>query len=137
MTNPNQAILEQLARLTDGLWYMSETDAPLEVVAWEAANALPALSTEKVLQILQLPERTPIQQVSFIDFFENMTAVQDWFDDYETENAQRFQQLVKEMQTLLTDLQVFRIGDTEIEAYAVGKTPHQTWIGIKTQLTET
>jgi Nuclease A inhibitor-like protein len=92
------------------------------------------------LQFATLTERSPdesVELVSVDDFFAAATQEEDWHDEEEREIVQRFQHLVSVLKQNLSNIQVYRVGSTDIDAYIVGVTPSGNWMGLSTQLVET
>ncbi|MCC3409593.1 MAG: nuclease A inhibitor family protein [Microcoleus sp. PH2017_10_PVI_O_A] len=131
MTNP---IITQLKQATEGLLFLSESDAPFEIVKWKTQGKLtPA-------KLLQLTEHSPdesVELVSVDEFFAMATQEEDWHDEEEREIVQRFQHLVSVLKQNLSNIQVYRVGTTDIDAYILGVTPTGNWMGLSTQLVET
>jgi hypothetical protein len=71
------------------------------------------------------------------DFFAIATQEEDWHDEEERETVQRFQNKVSVLKQNLWQLQVYRVGNTNIDAYIVGVTPSGDWTGLSTKLVET
>jgi GTPase len=51
--------------------------------------------------------------------------------------VKRFQNLVSVLKQNLSQLQVYRVGNTNINAYIVGVTDGGEWAGLSTKLVET
>ena len=49
----------------------------------------------------------------FEQFFANATTEQDWYDEKEKADVQKYQALVKLLQENLIDLQVYRAGEVQ------------------------
>jgi hypothetical protein len=128
------SITAQLKQASEGLLFLSESDAPFEVVKWKTRGKLtPA-------KLLQLTEHSPdesVELVSVDDFFAMATQAEDWHDEEEREIVRRFQHLVSVLKQNLSNIQVYRVGSTDIDAYIVGVTPSGNWMGLSTQLVET
>jgi glucose dehydrogenase len=71
------------------------------------------------------------------DFFAIAAQEEDWHDQEERETVQRFHNLVSILKQNLSQLQVYRIGSTDIDAYIVGVTPGGGLAGLSTKLVET
>jgi len=71
------------------------------------------------------------------DFFAITTQEEDWHDEEERETVKLFQNLVSVLKQNLSQLQVFRVGNTNINAYIVGVTPGGELAGLSTKLVET
>jgi len=128
------SIATQLQKASQGLLFISETDAPFEVINWQTQGELtPAI----LLQLTEHPPDAPVELRTVDEFFEVATAEEDWHDEDERETVQRFQNLVSILKQNLSQLQVYRVGDRSIDAYIVGVTPSGEWAGLATKLVET
>ncbi len=123
-----ETTLENITAAADGLQMMSETDAPFTPYTWDAATPF---SPEA------LANGQPIQTISLEQFFGNATSVQDWHGEAEKATVSQFQQLVEVLKAELTDIQVYRVGEINIDAYILGKDSAGNVVGLKTQLVET
>jgi len=71
------------------------------------------------------------------DFFAIAAQEEDWHDQDERETVQRFHNLVSILKQNLSQLQVYRVGSIDIDAYIVGVTDGGEWAGLSTKLVET
>jgi len=71
------------------------------------------------------------------DFFARATQEEDWHDQEERETVKQVQNLVSVLKQNLSQLQVYRAGNINIDAYIVGMTPSGDWTGCSTKLVET
>lgn len=117
-----------------GLYYISETDAPIELFAGKAADAV---TQENLLSQIGKPIDLPVEKRNFDDFFAPLTALEDWFGDEEKANAAKFAALRDLLKNNLKDLNVFKIGSIELDVYAVGLDAKSKLAGIKTHSVET
>jgi hypothetical protein len=113
--------LGQIIALSDGLSYISETDAPFEPFQWQGST-------------LFSPDQlgAPLETVTVDHFFRNAVNPDLYGDD-----AARFQALVALMKTRLTNLQVYRVGTTNIRVYIIGQTAEGQTVGLTTNAVET
>jgi hypothetical protein len=95
------------------------------------------LTPAKLLQLTNHPPNAPIEIVSVDEFFDVGNAEEDWHDDEEQETAKRFQNLVSTLKQNLSQLQVYRVGSINIDAYIVGVTDGGELAGLSTKLVET
>jgi hypothetical protein len=128
------SIATQLQQASTGLIFGSETDAPFEVIHWPTQEEL---TPAKLLQLTNHPPDAPVEIVSVDEFFDVANAEEDWHDEEERETVQRFQNLVNILKQNLSQLQVYRVGSVEIDAYIVGVTDGGGWAGLSTKLVET
>ncbi len=131
MTDP---ITNQLKQATEGFLFLSESDAPFEVVRWPAQGQL---TPAKLLQLTNHPPDAPVEVASVDEFFAIATQPEDWHDEEEREIVQRFQHLVSVLKQNLSNIQVYRVGSINIDAYIIGVTPNGDWMGLSTKLVET
>ncbi len=129
---------EQLARLikeaAEGLSYISETDAPISAFVGKPAEAL---TKDEVLNQTKNSATSQIEEKDVGGFFSRLTEMQDWFGDEEKANAEKFAALQKILVNNLRDLNVFRIGKTQIKIYVLGLDENNMLLGIKTEAVET
>ena len=130
-------IIDMLSKQTENLLFMSESDYPLEPFCWEQQTRGDEISEADVCMLTQTSTETPIEKMDFSAFFAPATTMEDWFGEEEKESATKFQDLAKTLQANLTELTVFKIGDTKKEVYIVGKTLEGNLAGVKTQVVET
>ena len=128
------SIATQLQQASEGLLFGSETDAPFEVIHWPTQEEL---TPAKLLQLTNHPPDAPVEIVSVDEFFDVANAEEDWHDEEERETVQRFQNLVNILKQNLSQLQVYRVGSVEIDAYIVGVTDGGELAGLSTKLVET
>jgi len=128
------SIATQLKQASNGLLFLSESDAPFEVLHWPAQGEL---TPAKLLQLTNHPPDAPVEVASVDDLFAIATQEEDWHDEEERETVKLFQNLVSVLKQNLLQLQVFRVGNTNINAYIVGVTPGGELAGLSTKLVET
>ncbi|MEG4350161.1 nuclease A inhibitor family protein [Microcoleus sp. LAD1_D3] len=128
------SIATQLQQASKGLLFLSESDAPFEIIHWPAQGEL---TPAKLLQLTGHPPDASVEVVTVDKFFATPTAEEDWHDQEERETAKRFQNLVSILKQNLSQLQVYRVGSIEIDVYIVGMTPAGDWAGLSTKLVET
>ena len=124
-------LLAEIRKSTDGLTYMSETDAPVEPFSGGHAD------TVDIAKIIENADAIKQEKLSAKKFFERLTTVSDWFGPEQTETARRFSELEKLLEENLSELTVFKIGNIQIDIYVVGLDADKTLIGIKTKAVET
>jgi hypothetical protein len=128
-----QQILKQAS---EGLLFPSESDYPFAYFEWDFPADQP-LTEQTVRKQIQTKEETPVKVLTLDGFFKNVTAVKDWYGEEELAQTQKFKQLQEELQKNLSDVQVYKVGAVEIDAYIVGKTAEGKWAGLSTKVIET
>nr|WP_243651029.1 nuclease A inhibitor family protein [Hymenobacter gummosus] len=126
--------LEQLRQLTEGLYFVSESDSPLAVVSYQAPAG--ELDAQELLKLLNQPADTPVQTQELTHFLRNHTADDGVLGNVELAN--RFKALQMFLKQELEDVKVYRIGKgPQLDAYALGRTPGGKLAGFKVTLIET
>ena len=127
--------IETLKHATDGLLFPSETDAPLEPFFWPHDDDS-KLTPETLAPMAGVAADTPVKSVKLETFFRPATKEEEWHNDEEKAQVARFQELVRTLKTTLDDVKVFRVGETRIDVYVVGKV-EGGYAGLKTLVVET
>ena len=126
--------LAQLQKLTAGLPFISESDAPLEAVSYAAPAG--ELGNAALLKLLGEPADAPVETVELTQFLRNHTADAGVLGDVAQANKYKALQLYLKQE--LDGVQVYRVGKgPQVAAYALGRTAGGRLAGFKTVLTET
>jgi hypothetical protein len=112
--------------------WSSESDYPFEIVTWSQGTEL----TPTAL-FGKLPATDQVTTLTMPDLFEPVLTVEDWYEADELALVDRYTHLLHTIESQLSDVQVFRIGEVEIAIYIVGKTPAGDLVGLKTYTVET
>ncbi len=131
--DPNDATLAQLQKLTQGLQFISESEAPLEAVSYAAPAG--ELSDQQLRQVLGEPADAKVEKVELIPFLRNHTSDDGVLNDVALAN--RYKALQMYLKQELDGVQVYRIGSgPKVHAYALGRDVAGRLAGFKTELTE-
>jgi hypothetical protein len=65
-----------------------------------------------LLQLTEHPPYAPVKLRTVDDFFAIATAKEDWHDQDERETVQKFQNLVGVLKQNLSQLELYRVGNT-------------------------
>jgi Nuclease A inhibitor-like protein len=133
MMTSDKDLLDTLKKASAGLQYTSESDYPFEVFSWP----LDTLTPKKLLAQKGYPKDTAIQLGDFDKFFAQAIEEKDWYGPKEKATVAQYQQLVKLLRSELNDIQVYRVGEIELEVYIIGKTPEGALAGLSTKVVET
>ncbi|MBF9220598.1 nuclease A inhibitor family protein [Hymenobacter ruricola] len=132
--SPGAAVPPELQKLVAGLHFVSESDAPLEAVAFAAPGG--DLSDAALLKLLGEPADAKVETLELTQFLRNHTADDGVLDDVNLAN--RYKALQMYLKQELDGTQVYRVGTgPKIDAYALGRTADGLLAGFKTVLTET
>lgn len=130
----NDSLSEKIRKVSEGLYYISETDAEILPFAGTKAEAV---TKENLLSQTGNAPDMPVEERDFTEFFARLTKIQDWFGDEEKRTAARFVELKKLLEENLKDLKMFKVGRIQIDIYVVGLDAEENLIGIKTKAVET
>jgi hypothetical protein len=132
--DPERRMINAFAQVSNGLVYISETDA--EVVPFVDGEA-DAVTKEAVLKAAGLPDDMRVEEVDFDQFFTRLSAVKDWYGDEEKKRAGQYARLSEVLQGYLRELKVFRLGRVQIEIYIAGLDETNHLAGVRTRAVET
>lgn len=132
-TSENET-MQKLQEAASGLLFPSETDAELETFFWpcDGVDITPA----DALRSAGILKSTAFKSVSVDSFFRNVTKAESWHNDQEKTDCVRFRLVVKTLKDTLKNIEVFRVGETRIEVYIIGKV-NGGFAGLKTFVVET
>jgi histidine triad (HIT) family protein len=125
---------EEVKKLSEGLYYISETDAEVLPFAGEPAKAV---SAEEIIRQTKAGTDAPVEERVFGEIFARLTAVQEWYGDEEKETAAKFGRLQSFLEQNLKDLKVFKVGAIQVKVYFVGLDRTGRLMGIQTEAVET
>ena len=129
-------LVTQLQEATKDLRWVSESDAPFEVVDWNDCS-LGRLDDDTLLKLTNQPEPKPIETMDFDQFFDYPTQVQDWHGEEETAIAHQYQAIADTLKQNLHNLKVYRIGEIQLDIYILGMTDDGKIVGLATKAVET
>ena len=129
-------IPKKIKSLSQDLVWMSESDYPFNIFTW-SSQELKEVNTQNLLQKTSHSLDAPVKVVDMENFFQRATAEKDWYDDEEREIAKKYQALVETLQQNLDNIQVYKVGEVEIDVYIVGQLKTGDWIGLSTKTVET
>jgi Nuclease A inhibitor-like protein len=124
-----QEIIDRLKQTTIDLLWVSESDYPFQIVVW----------SDKAIDSRLFPTcpNEDIQVISLDDFFAPALRVEDWYEEEELATVDRYKLLLQTIDSSLSEIRVFRLGEIEVDVYIVGKTPDGDVIGLQTTIVET
>jgi hypothetical protein len=115
----NDELRDRFKTACEGLYYISETDAPIEVVddvpvGYEGAEVR-----------------------SFDMFFAPLIAIHPGYREPQIERAKKFLELKSLLEGSLNDLAVYKFGGTRKTIYIVGRDAGGKLVGLRTEAVET
>lgn len=132
----NKSFVDQVRPLLTELLYPSESDEPLEPVTCYLKQPEP-LTVSQIKDWQMLPPSVYVEEIPEADFWAPVTTMQDWYGDEEKARTTKFQQLKDLFEKMLTVRQVFRVGDSEMDVYLLGRQADGERAGIKTKVVAT
>ncbi len=126
-------VIDRLKQATTDLLWSSESDYPFEVVSWELGIELTPTDLFSNIYDTDLA----IESISLTDLFEPVLTIEDWYEDAELALVDRYTNLLDSINNNLAEVQVFRVGEVEIDIYIIGKTLTGDIVGLKTRSVET
>ena len=78
-----------------------------------------------------------IESIPLTDLFAPVLTLEDWYGAEELAQVDRYTDLLDSIESNLSEVKVFRIGEIEIAIYIVGRTPDRDIVGLKTHVVET
>ncbi len=131
----DEEILAELRRAAEGLWYMSESDYPLEPVRVGGPDEP---SHERLRELAGVGADARVELRSLEDFFRDSAAArQPPAGTSESASAASFRGVVRALTENLSDIRVYRVGETNIAVYVLGQSRSGHWLGLSTRVVET
>ena len=132
----NSLFSDQAGPLLPDLLYPSESDEPIEPVTCYLKQADP-LTVSQIKDWLMLPPAMYVEEIPEADFWAPVITEQDWYGDEEKTRTASFQKLKETIESTLTVRQVFRVGESEMDVYLLGRQNDSERAGIKTKIVQT
>jgi hypothetical protein len=132
----NNLFIEAAKPLLTDLLYPSESDEPIEVVTCYLKQADP-LTVSQIKDWQMLPPSIYVEEIPEADFWKPVLTEQDWYNEEEKARTAAFQKLNELITSTLTVRQVFRVGESEMEVFLLGRQAEGDRTGIKTKIVQT
>lgn len=134
----NQLVGELTAAIVDLLWF-SEAEYPFRVIYWQD---LEGLNQNTLLRHENIAVKTKVVIQDLGSFFASATTEAAWHNEQEKTEVKRYQDLVDLLNQNLHDIQVYLIGEIEIDVYLLGTTQannkaEQAIAGLQTKIVAT
>ena len=130
------AVLKSLAAASQGLLFLSETDAPFTSVD-APDQPFQTLDDAAVRALAGHPAEDPVETVSVDHLFRNAVKDQPWHTPKEKADVKRYQALVALIHATLPDAKVYRVGKVSIDVLILGTGPGGGALGLATKVVET
>ena len=126
--------MEELRGAARGLLWMSESDYPFDIVRWEN---MPQVAPEFLRHIAGQSATSPVELQDIDDFFRAAITEYEGQGEEARKMVAGYRKLAQALKANLTERSVFRVGQTNIKVYVVGRAPSGNWLGITTRVVET
>lgn len=130
----NEELKARLSEASEGLIYISETDA--EITPFEGGPAGEVTAGSLLAQI-GAPADSGVEERGFEEIFGRLTRVYEGAGEEQAATAGRFGALKQVMEQNLRDLKVFKVGRIQVDVYMVGIDADGNLSGVKTKAVET
>jgi hypothetical protein len=124
-----------LRKLTRGLLYMSESDAPFSIIRLEKHAGGFGMAEARLLA--KRPADCPIQVQGLKEFFCELVQEQAWHGEEEKAVVGRYKELLEFFRGQVAEATVFRVGELQVDIIIIGKAADEGWVGVKTRAIET
>jgi hypothetical protein len=131
---PRNELAERIKLASEGLWYMSETDAEIFPFIGKRAESV---TKENLLAQIGEKSDAQVEERDYGEFFARLTKIQDWFGEEEKETAEKYAALGNLLEKNLKDLRVSKVGQIQLDLFVVGLDAQSNLMGIKTKAVET
>ena len=126
--------MAEIESLSEGLVFISETDAPVTAFG---ARGIGDASAESIAHAAAISnDATPEVRPASL-FFERVSAMKEWYGDKETERAKTFAELYDLLNEGLRDLRTYRFGQVRVDIIVAGNDGEGNAAGIRTFAVET
>ena len=130
----DEELFGTLKEATEGLLYMSESDYPVEVIRWDGSEQF---SPDYLRKAAGADSTAAVEESTMEDFFRVPAGEQEWKDEAQLAEAQRYQRLRKLLEENLAGIKVYRVGEINIGVYVLGRSAEGNWLGVSTRAVET
>ena len=128
--------LAKVKLASEGLYMVSETDAPFEPIDL-GVQPKEEFNQQHLLNLLSKPEDATVE-VQEVDYFlRNMTKAREGAREEKLEEVKRFQHLQQLLIEQLNDVKVYRVGKIQVDTFILGWTSEGHVVGLKTFQVET
>ncbi len=136
-TPTDPALRRQLEEAAEGLVYSSEGDYPFEFISLGPVETEGPLTPARFAALLGAPAGVRVGEVSLDHFLANHIEASDPWDTQAQRIRPCYERLKALLQTSLSDVRVFRIGEIQVRCYIVGRDRHGSLAGLRTTAIET
>lgn len=127
-------LTDLLRKHSEGLVYVSETDAPVKVIEpFPTAGDFNA----EICRLNGIESDQPVVEQDFSELFNRLCSRQDWHSPEQAARAERFLKIRQLLEDNLEDIKVMRFGRIRIHIFVFGTSVDGAVAGVKTFAVET
>jgi hypothetical protein len=135
--NESNELITIFNSASEGLYYISETDAEFQAFVWKTDQPVENVSAENILKFAGEKPDAKVQEKTLDEFFKQPTEMKDWFGDEEKAQVEKYLKFKNLLATKLKNTKVFKVGEVQINIYIVGIDSEGNLAGVKTKAVET
>ena len=113
---------------------MSEGDYPFIVITLDGT---PDVLIDKLLELAGKQKGTKVEVLTVDQFFRNMTRLSSNPSPEQEQTVKRFLTLQEVLQEELSEIEVYLVGEIEIDAFILGKSADGGYAGLRTKVIQT
>ncbi|WP_319421257.1 nuclease A inhibitor family protein [Pleurocapsa sp. FMAR1] len=130
----NRQLVQELTTACEGLLWFSEAEYPFQVIYW---HDLESWNLDILLEQENVTADTKVKVQDLLTFFNSAITEQEWHNELEQAEVKRYQALINVLDTNLQNIQVYLLGETEIDVYILGTVNENALAGLKTKVVAT
>ena len=129
-------LIDELRKLSTGLLYPSESDAPIDVFVWRTSEK-GAITNDNIAFELHHPEDVHIGESEAEEFFDGVTDIYEWHTPEEIEETKQYQQLKDVFLANVSKPLQLWFGERKVDVVVYGRTSDGDYVGLHTFIVET
>ncbi len=130
----NKQLVQELTTACEGLLWFSEAEYPWQVIYW---HDLKSWNLDTLLEQESIPADTKVEIQDLLTFFNSAITEQEWHNELEKAEVKRYQALINVLNSNSHNIQVYLLGEIEIDVYILGTVNENAIAGLKTKVVAT
>ncbi len=127
-------LADQLATLTAGLLFLSESEAALTVIRLPKSAILP----DALREAAHLAPDALAEELPLVEVLGPFATAPEGADEVARQDAARYQALLDFLTARLQRPVAYRLGtDAKKALFFIGRQPNRAWLGVQTEVVET
>src|SRR6202012_5915925 len=109
-------ILRELEEKAKGVFFLSETDSPFKVFSCNGHEQLPGY----LYKLSGRASTDACEEVSLSYLFKNINTLQEKNNPKESENVEKYEELMNFLVDTLKEVKVYKLGNTHEDIFIIG-----------------